>query len=135
MLQVGVWATDMVAVTRSLQSKPGAVSEARAVVRRSMEPSDDDLVTLAVLLVDEVVTNAVVHGLGPIDLAVDVDEERVKVMVGDRSDVPVSPRRAAPYAEGGRGLSIVDAVASRWGVFARVPGKAVWFELDRTPCA
>ena len=64
-----------------------------------MEPSDESLVTLVVLLVDEVVTNAVVHGQGPIDLAIDADEVRVKVMVRDRSETcPACPcgRRRTP---------------------------------------
>ncbi|MDQ1362031.1 MAG: hypothetical protein QOJ44_2408, partial [Acidimicrobiaceae bacterium] len=52
----------MVAVTRSLQAEPAAVSEARSVVRRSLEPTDESLVALVVLLADEIVTNAVVHG-------------------------------------------------------------------------
>jgi anti-sigma regulatory factor (Ser/Thr protein kinase) len=121
----------MVAVSRSLPAEPAAVSEARSVVRLSLTSTDQDLVELVVLLADEVVTNAVVHGAGPIDLAVDANEERVKVMVGDRSEVPPLPRRAALYAEDGRGLSIVEAIASRWGVSATEVGKSVWFEIDR----
>ena len=107
------------------------MGEARSVVRRSMDPSDNGLVALVVLLADEVVTNAIVHGQGPIDIAVEADEERVKVMVRDRSEIPPLPKRAARYAEGGRGLTIVEAVASRWGVVGTHPGKAVWFEIDR----
>jgi anti-sigma regulatory factor (Ser/Thr protein kinase) len=121
----------MVAVSRSLPAEPAAVREARSVVRRSLEPTDGDLVELVVLLADEVVTNAVVHGEGPIDIAVDADEERVKVMVGDRSVVRPLPRLPARYAEDGRGLSIVEAIASRWGVSATEAGKSVWFEIDR----
>jgi anti-sigma regulatory factor (Ser/Thr protein kinase) len=121
----------MVAVSRSLPAEPAAVSEARSVVRLSLEPTDEDLIDLVVLLADEVVTNAVVHGAGPIDLAVDANEERVKVVVGDRSEVRPLPRRAPRYAEDGRGLSIVEAIASRWGVSATEVGKSVWFEIDR----
>ena len=126
---------EMFAVTRSLQAEPAAVGEARSVVRRSLEPSDESLVALVVLLADEVVTNAVVHGQGPIDIAVEVDEVRVKVMVRDRSETAPLSLRAARYAEGGRGLSIVEAVATRWGVLGAHPGKAVWFEIDRASCA
>jgi anti-sigma regulatory factor (Ser/Thr protein kinase) len=121
----------MVAVSRSLPAEPAAVREARSVVRLSLQLTDEDLVDLVVLLADEVVTNAVVHGAGPIDLAVDANEERVKVMVGDRSEARPLPRRAPRYGEGGRGLAIVEAVASRWGVSATEVGKSVWFEIDR----
>lgn len=63
-----------------------------------MDPSDNGLVALVVLLADEVVTNAIVHGQGPIDIAVEADEERVKVMVRDRSEIPPCPggRRGTP---------------------------------------
>jgi anti-sigma regulatory factor (Ser/Thr protein kinase) len=128
---VGVWADKMVVLSRSFPAEPAAVREARSVVRLSLEPTDGDLVELVVLLADEVVTNAVVHGEGPIDIAVDADEERVKVMVGDRSEVCPLPRLPARYAEDGRGLSIVEAIASRWGVSATEAGKSVWFEIDR----
>jgi anti-sigma regulatory factor (Ser/Thr protein kinase) len=121
----------MVAVSRSLPAVPAAVSEARSVVRLSLSVTDEDLVELVVLLADEVVTNAVVHGEGPIDLAVEANEERVKVMVGDRSEVRPMPRSVAQYAEHGRGLSIVEAIASRWGISATEVGKSVWFEIDR----
>jgi anti-sigma regulatory factor (Ser/Thr protein kinase) len=121
----------MVVVSRSLPAEPAAVSEARSVVRLSLAPTDEDLVELVVLLADEVVTNAIVHGEGPIDLAVEANEERVKVVVGDRSEVHPLPRLPARYAEDGRGLSIVGAVASRWGVSPTEVGKSVWFEIDR----
>lgn len=99
----------------------------------SLERSDEDLIALVVLLADEVVTNAVLHGEGPIDLAVDTNEERVKVTVRDRSEARPVPGEPARHAEEGRGLSIVEAVASRWGVSAMEPGKSVWFEIDRAP--
>lgn len=121
----------MVAVSRSLPAEPAAVSEARSVVRRSLAPTDQDLVELVVLLADEVVTNAIVHGGGPIELAVEANERRVKVMVGDRSEARPLARQPARYAEDGRGLSIVEAVASRWGVSPTGVGKSVWFEIDR----
>jgi anti-sigma regulatory factor (Ser/Thr protein kinase) len=97
----------------------------------SLGPSDEDLVALVVLLADEVVTNAVVHGEGPIELAVDSNEERVKVTVRDRSEARPVPGVPTRHAEDGRGLSIVQAVASRWGVSPTEPGKSVWFEVDR----
>ncbi|HEY2565854.1 MAG TPA: ATP-binding protein [Acidimicrobiales bacterium] len=121
----------MVALSRCLEAEPAAVREARGVVRISLERSDEDLIALVVLLADEVVTNAVLHGEGPIDLAVETNEDRVKVTVRDRSDARPVPGEPAHHAEDGRGLSIVEALASRWGVSAMEPGKSVWFEIDR----
>jgi serine/threonine-protein kinase RsbW len=97
----------------------------------SLERSDEDLIARVVLLADEVVTNAVLHGEGPIDLAVEPSEERVKVTVRDRSDARPVAGEPACHAEEGRGLSIVEALASRWGVSSMEPGKSVWFEIDR----
>ncbi|MDV9188691.1 hypothetical protein R6L23_10765, partial [Streptomyces sp. SR27] len=46
---------------------------------------------------------------------------------------PAAPR---PLDEGGRGLLLVEALASRWEVLDRVPvGKTVRAELDFAPCA
>jgi hypothetical protein len=38
-------------------------------------------------------------------------------------------QESSPTAESGRGLSLVDALATRWGIDPASPGKSVWFEL------
>ncbi|MCG7524402.1 ATP-binding protein [Streptomyces sp. OfavH-34-F] len=63
------------------------------------------------------------------------DASRLRIEVtdtrGDRLPVRDSP---GPYAEGGRGLLIVEALADRWGVVeGPVPRKTVWAELDLVP--
>jgi anti-sigma regulatory factor (Ser/Thr protein kinase) len=54
----------------------------------------------------------------------------VRVEVADGSDqLPVTPARPEPEAEGGRGLLLLDAMADKWGVSLwRGGGKTVWFE-------
>ena len=42
----------------------------------------------------------------------------------------VAVRQAAPDAEGGRGLQLVDLLSSAWGTEADSFGKTVWFRLD-----
>ena len=90
------------------------------------------LVETALLLVSEVVTNAVVHGDGRPVLDIDVGPDVLRVTVTD--DSPELPRLQLDnplLAPGGRGLHLVDTLSSRWGTDPRVPsGKAVWFELD-----
>ncbi|MFI7017067.1 ATP-binding protein [Streptomyces sp. NPDC050164] len=54
----------------------------------------------------------------------------VRVEVSDGSDqLPASPTRLEPEAEGGRGLLLLDAMTDKWGVSLwREGGKTVWFE-------
>jgi anti-sigma regulatory factor (Ser/Thr protein kinase) len=83
------------------------------------------------LVVSELVTNAVVHGAEPIVVTVTRAAERVRVEVTDgRSDASPHTNRAAPDAENGRGLSVVTRLAVAWGWRASPGrGKTVWAEV------
>jgi anti-sigma regulatory factor (Ser/Thr protein kinase) len=83
-----------------------------------------------VLLVSELVTNAVAHARPPLVLSMHVDEERTRVEMSDgaRAALPVVVD-APPTATGGRGVMFVDRFATRWGTSKRRGSKAVWFEL------
>jgi anti-anti-sigma factor len=100
----------------------GAARQARA----------DDLVDRAVLVADELVTNAVVHaGIGELRLRMELHGERLRLAVQD--GIPRLLRPAAlpePDAEKGRGLLLVDELVSAWGVHPRSEGKVVWCVLD-----
>jgi anti-sigma regulatory factor (Ser/Thr protein kinase) len=82
------------------------------------------------LLVSEVATNAVLHAYG-LEIRVRVLDRalRLRVEVFDGSPVLPLPRHAAPSAEGGRGLALVEALAVAWGTDARPDGKTAWFEI------
>jgi hypothetical protein len=89
---------------------------------------------IVLLLASELATNAVDHATG--DFSVDVHmgggsdvDVRVEVFDGD----PHLPtlQDPDPRAERGRGLLLVDGLASAWGSEPRHDGKVVWFE---TPC-
>lgn len=86
---------------------------------------------MLVLLVSELVTNAVQHAWPPLTLRVDADEERIRVEATDNHpDEPVL-REAPPTDLGGRGVWLIDRLASDWGsqVDASGASKTVWFEL------
>jgi anti-sigma regulatory factor (Ser/Thr protein kinase) len=91
----------------------------------------DGRLDLLVLLVSELVTNAVAHADPPVTLRVHVDDERTRVEVTDGvREVPVV-RNPPPTALGGRGVMFVDRLASSWGTVPEsgAAAKAVWFEL------
>ncbi len=79
-------------------------------------------------MVSELVTNAVVHGVGVISLRIDVEADAVRVEVADEGNVSVAPS-PEPGAHGGWGLRIVEQLADDWGVLAG--STRVWFRLSR----
>lgn len=89
----------------------------------------DDLTDVAALLVSEVATNALVHGSGDVRVSVRAEDHRVRVEVADDGPGWPQPRRAGAEAEGGRGLALVEALATRWGTRPEGEGKVVWFEI------
>ncbi|MCI3278932.1 ATP-binding protein [Streptomyces cylindrosporus] len=91
-------------------------------------PRADDLL----LCVSELVTNALLHGVPPgrrLLFRLKYDGEVIRIEVHD-SGTGV-PRVADDADEGGRGLLLVSALADKWGVGERDPGKVVWAEFVR----
>jgi anti-sigma regulatory factor (Ser/Thr protein kinase) len=87
----------------------------------------------ALLIITELVTNAVKHGAAPILLAIECEDDALRVRVRDGATGPPQPRVASDDDEGGRGLTLVELLTDAWGVEAvedeHGPGKAVWFQL------
>ena len=90
---------------------------------------------LVVLLVSELVTNAIVHAGSETRLAISTSGSSVRVEVGD--DSPVHPRvlSLGPAVPHGRGVGFVDRLATTWGVRDEAGGKVVWFTVDATATA
>jgi len=84
---------------------------------------------VAQLLTSELVTNAVLHARTTVELFVAVSGNRLRVRVTDRGAGSPEVLDAPSTAESGRGLMLVDALASRWGVDRDQQCKAVWFEV------
>lgn len=85
------------------------------------------------LLTSEVLTNAICHASGPIQLRVRRGTDELTVEVTDRSPQPPQPRCAEAGDESGRGLLLVDTLADSWGTRPVDPGKTIWFTLRLTP--
>ncbi|WP_329084886.1 MULTISPECIES: ATP-binding protein [unclassified Streptosporangium] len=114
-----------------LSAAPTSVRDARSLVRRELSLwGADDLIDDCVLIVSELVTNAVRYGGAACALRIRGGGNLVR---GELFDPGAgTPRLCARDmdATGGRGLQIVDSLADDWGV-AHPPsgGKIVWFVL------
>lgn len=92
-----------------------------------------DALDVIELLTGELLANAVVHGpeAGDIRIRMWRSGRVVSVAVSDESVARPVVRVPAPTSSGGRGMMLIDALASAWGVDDGGPaGKTVWFSLD-----
>lgn len=113
------------------RADPRAARSARDFIARFVpEPHLVELRETAVLLVSEVVTNALRHADGFIALELSRYPDRVRVDVTDETERVPADADAALLDESGRGVPIMDALSDRWGSAPRGIGKVVWFELD-----
>ncbi len=131
----GAARTEPVVTTRvldvELEASVTAPAAARAAVRKALAGQSDECVDDAVLLVSELLANAVLHAGTQTRLRLDMGETSVRVEVEDADAALPSPAPAGATDEGGRGLRLVEQLAQRCG-WNRLPaGKSVWFELDR----
>ena len=120
-------------------ANPLSVRDARQFVAEGVFGVGAELRDIVVLLTSELVTNAIIHG-GPhepeatVGVAVEVSRHRVRVEVADAGAGRPRLGDSSPDEPGGRGLVLVEALASRWGCDCAAVGKCVWFEVD-TPLA
>ena len=123
----------------ALSAEPGQVAVARRLLRGYLAEQHSfagaENHDVPVLLVSELVTNAIRHGEPPLELRAAARGAGVRVEVHDGAvDPPVLAPQApadAPLPESGRGLYLVASLADRWGWDGHSAGKTVWFELDR----
>lgn len=117
----------------ALPAEPLSVRRARRYVAdRVIALGFGDLRSSAELLTSEIVTNALVHAHSGITVTVGEASGRLRVEVTDSLDLPLPPVPDSPDPETthGRGLWLVDTIASKWGVESSGTGKLVWFELS-----
>lgn len=115
-----------------LPGAPTSVRSARRLVADALRGWDlTHLEEPAVLLVSELVTNAVLHARTALAVEVERTTRTVRVVVQDGSRRRPQQRLHEVTAATGRGLGLLDAVAWRWGCDdSPAPyTKAVWFEL------
>ncbi|MFE3629469.1 ATP-binding protein [Streptomyces goshikiensis] len=133
-------------VSIEVESRAGTVGQARHFVLQQLQPwglaEDEDLGDRILLVVSELVTNAVLHGrTRPQEEAETLGltlawrrDCALGVMVKDNSSrIPTVRVRPSPSADGGRGLLLVTALSDGWTAAPRDGGnggKALWAFFD-----
>ena len=115
-----------------LDSLPRSISAARRAVAGLLDPTlvPAEVAEDVMLLVSELVTNAVLHARSRVHLSATVEPGRILVAVGD-DDPGHGPHRPdrGVMATSGRGIRLVELLASSWGVETSTRSKVVWFEV------
>jgi serine/threonine-protein kinase RsbW len=118
---------------RVFPGRPDQVACARRFVSRVLAPCP--AANDAVLLASELATNALQHTAtgagGEFEVIACHGQGRIRVMVTDNGspDAPaLAPR--AELATSGQGLTLVTALAARWGHHGNQQARTVWFEID-----
>jgi DNA-binding NarL/FixJ family response regulator len=108
--------------------------EARAFTRNVLDEWQvPEVVEDALLVVSEMVTNAVVHAQSACELRISLSPMVVRVEVADEGRGTPEPMPPSATRSSGRGLHLIDALTAAWGVEpAPEGGKTVWAELLRT---
>jgi sigma-B regulation protein RsbU (phosphoserine phosphatase) len=109
------------------------VRTARHLLGEALSEYPSDLRATAVLLAGELVSNAVVHGGDGFLLQADATQDRVRVEVTDSATGQPRVLQVSDHDEHGRGMAIVDAIATKWGTDRLEDRKVVWFEICFDP--
>ncbi len=111
-----------------LPSDPAVVSRSRAAVTAQLaEWGLEELTFTTELIASELVTNAIRHATGPVQLRLLRDRALI-CEVSDGSGTSPRLRRAQSTDEGGRGLFLVARLTERWGTRYTPHGKVIWTE-------
>jgi anti-sigma regulatory factor (Ser/Thr protein kinase) len=117
---------------RSLPAQPMSVPLARSwaegwLAGTAMPADEADAV---LLVLSELVTNAVRQGDGPVRVTLEAQDRAVVVEVFDTGHRMPLVGDADPESTGGRGLNLIAAVCEKWGVREELEGKTVWARLS-----
>lgn len=118
-----------------LSSAPDAPARARRELATTLTAwqIQPELLDDAVLIVSELVSNAVLHAQGAESVAALLFDDCLRLEVGDRDGFPPQPHHYADTAPTGRGLGLVATLSRGWGWEPQEAGKTVWAELALMP--
>jgi anti-sigma regulatory factor (Ser/Thr protein kinase) len=113
-----------------LPPEPASASRARQLARdRLRVVCPPDVLDTVALLVTELVTNAILHARTPMQLELVAHPDHIRLCVEDASPQHPQVRHYDSAAVTGRGLALVEQLATSWGVEPTPSGKAVWCEI------
>ena len=117
-----------------LDPSPTGLDEVRRLVAAAAEDAPADVVYDAQAVAVELVTNAWLHGRPPAELRLDIRDEHLIVEVSDAGHGLPSVQPLSDVATVGRGLRLVAALSTGWGIHTHPDGKTVWASvaLDQT---
>ena len=116
-----------------LPPRPSSAGVARELVSWQLRDWHvESLCDDAALIITELVANAIRYARTEVEIRVQPIEGGIRLEVSDGSTLTLRPRQAADTEETGRGLTLVDALSSRYGVEADEQGKCVWAEMIAT---
>jgi anti-sigma regulatory factor (Ser/Thr protein kinase) len=123
-------AQDPPAIERSFDCLKASARRVRefvcgALVHWRIAGAADDVLLIA----DELATNAVLHARSPFVVRLKVDGVHLRLEVEDDSQQAPQLGDSDGSSTSGRGLVLVDALATRWGWEGRRQGKLVWAEI------
>jgi anti-sigma regulatory factor (Ser/Thr protein kinase) len=116
-------------VSVDLPPEPASATRARELAREYVANCPPEVVDTVALLVTELVTNAVLHARTELHLIVETEPGVVRLRVEDRALGTPVLRHYDTDDVTGRGLALVELLATRWGVEPRPEGKSVWCEI------
>ena len=89
-----------------------------------------DLLNDVAVAVTELVTNAVLHAGSDVSVGIARAPGRVRIVIGDASEIRPERRMTDPLALSGRGMRMVDDMADAWGCDVVEGGKLIWVDLS-----
>jgi anti-sigma regulatory factor (Ser/Thr protein kinase) len=123
-----------VTAEHEVMPEAAAVAGARKFLRRTLEGwgVEEETADTAVLCLSELVTNAVIHSHDGCVVRVRLDEGVLHTTVRDHGTAHAASHVQVedPLRVHGRGLLVVEALATRWGYELDTEGTTVWFELE-----
>lgn len=114
------------------QALTSAGTARRFVTDKVTEWQIDQLLDDALLVASELAANAVTHAGSPLRIKLSLNPATLRIDVLDKGEGTPEPQPASFTEEHGRGLHLVAALTTAWGLEV-VPGegKLVWAELPR----